>query len=346
MKLCVLLGGPSAEREVSLMSGFAMARALANRGHDVTLLDPATGRAMRLEDFHADPPKTEPPSVEELGQYSIGSVVLDSLMSSAVIEADVVVLGVHGVPGEDGLMQSVLELLGKKYTGSDSRSSAICIDKQYTKIILKDAGIAVPRGVIVGRDAHPQERHAAFERAISELGWPMVIKPNDQGSTVGLTILQEQSEDAFHQAVDLALLYSQKALIEEFIEGRELTVAVLDGEALPIIEITTNGGMYDYLHKYTAGMSFHECPANLPGELTAAIQADAINAFKVCNCRGCARVDYRLRPDSSYFCLEINTLPGMTSTSLVPDAATAAGMSFEELCERIVQSAVRSVEAG
>ena len=341
MKLCILLGGPSAEREVSLMSGSAMARALASRGHDVTLLDPATGRAMRLDEFHADPPKKDPPSSDEVGKLSQGSVVLGSLMSSAVREADVVVFGLHGVPGEDGPMQSVLELLGKPFTGSDSRTSAICIDKQYTKSILKDAGVAVPRGISLGVGAHPQERHAAYELAKAEFGFPMIVKPNDQGSTVGLTILRDTSEDAFGQAVDLALLYSPKALIEEFIEGRELTVTVLDGEALPIIEITTNGGFYDYHHKYTPGMSFHECPANLSGELTAAIQTDAINAFKACGCRGCARVDYRLHPSGSFYCLEINTLPGMTATSLAPDAATAAGMSFEDLCERIVKSALR-----
>ncbi len=339
MKLCVLLGGPSAEREVSLISGSAMARALVSNGHDVTLLDPATGRAMRLEDFQADPPSTEPPTSEQVGNFSQGNIVLESLMSSTIAESDAIVLGLHGVPGEDGIIQSVLELLGKPYTGSDSRTSAICIDKHYTKIILKDAGIAVPRGAIVALDTNQQDRHAAYELTKAEFGFPMVVKPNDQGSTVGLTILHDPAEDAFNKAIDLALLYSPKALIEEFIAGRELTVAVLDGEVLPIVEITTNGGFYDYFHKYTTGMSFHACPADLPSELTAAIQADALRAFHVVGCRGCARIDYRLRPDGKFFCLEINTLPGMTSTSLVPDAAKAAGMSFEDLCEKILRTA-------
>lgn len=338
MKLCLLLGGPSAEREVSLMSGIGMARALANRGHDVTLLDPATGRAMRIEDFHADPPKTEHPSARELGELSQGDVVLRSLTSSAVLDAELVVFGLHGVPGEDGLMQSVLELLGKPFTGSDSRASAICIDKHFTKIILKDAGIAVPKGLIVPKNAHPSDRHAAWELAKIELGMPLVIKPNDQGSTVGLTILGEESEDSFNKAVDLALEYSAKALVEEFIEGRELTVGILDREALPIVEITTADGFYDYHHKYTPGMSFHACPADLPSEIASGIQADALKAFEVIGCRGYARIDFRLRPDGSYSCLEINTLPGMTSTSLLPDAAEAAGISYEELCERIVRS--------
>ena len=340
MKLCVLLGGPSAEREISLLSGSAMARALVSLGHDVMLLDPATNRAMRLEDFHIEPLKAEPPTPEELGNYGQGSVILESLMSSVVLEADVVVLGLHGVPGEDGLVQSVLELLGKPYTGSNARSSAICIDKHYTKIILKDAGLAVPNGFIASKDEHPLERHAAWELAKSELGFPLVIKPNDQGSTVGLTILRDESEDAFHRAVDLALEYSAKALIEEFVDGRELTVTVLGGEALPIVEIAPEGGFYDYHHKYTKGMTVYTCPADLPSELASGIQADALTAFHACGCRGYARIDYRLRPDGSYSCLEINTLPGMTATSLVPKAAIAAGMTFEELCERIVRSAV------
>ncbi len=339
MKLCILLGGPSAEREVSLLTGEAMAHALASRGHDITLVDPATARTMRLEEFQANPPSAEPPTARELGAYSGGSVVLESLMLPAVREAEVVVLGLHGVPGEDGLIQSVLELQGKRYTGSDARSSALCIDKQYTKIILEHAGVPCPRGRILSLTDHPLERHAAWDWSVTELGFPLVIKPNDQGSTVGLTILREESQDAFNRAVDLALEYSSKALIEEFIEGRELTVSILGREALPILEIETKGGFYDYLHKYTPGMSFHTCPAKLPSELSSAIQASALAAFEACSCRGYGRLDFRLHPSGNYYCLEINTLPGMTSTSLIPDAARAAGISFEELCERIVQEA-------
>ncbi len=338
MKLCVLLGGPSAEREISLLSGFGMAKAFANRGHEVTLLDPATGLVSRLDEFQVNSASVEPPSAEALGTLTQGTMMLESLMTSTVRDADVVVLGLHGVPGEDGLVQSVLELLGKRYTGSDSRASALCIDKHFTKIILNNAGVDVPKGMIVAKGSHPQERHAAWELAKAELGIPMVIKPNDQGSTVGLTILKEDSEDEFMKAIELALDYSSKALIEEFIEGRELTVGILANEALPIVEITTKGGFYDYHHKYTQGMSFHICPATLPSDITDGIQADALRAFQACRCRGYARVDFRLRPDGKYFCLEINTLPGMTELSLLPDAAKAAGISFDELCERILNA--------
>jgi D-alanine-D-alanine ligase len=336
MKVCVLLGGPSAEREISFLSGYGMAKALANRGHDVTLLDPATNRTARLEEFHVNAASIDPPSAEELGALTQGGVMLESLMSSSVREADAVVLGLHGVPGEDGLVQSVLELLGKRYTGSDSRTSALCIDKHFTKIILKNAGVEVPKGLIVAKDSHMQERHAVWELAIAEFGVPMVIKPNDQGSTVGLTIMKEDSEDKFQQAIELALEYSTKALVEEFIEGRELTVGILGNEALPIVEITTKGGFYDYHHKYTAGMSFHVCPADLSSDIADGIQAASLRAFNACGCRGYGRVDFRLQPDGKYFCLEINTLPGMTELSLLPDAAKAAGISFDELCERIL----------
>ena len=315
-----------------------MAKALETNGHSVTLLDPATGATMKLSEFQANPPSAEPPTAEEVSKYG-SNIVLESLMSEAVRKSDAVVLGLHGVPGEDGVLQSVLELLGKPYTGSNSRTSAICIDKAFTKTILKAAGLAVPNGVISEKGDTAQMRHATLEHARAEFGFPMVIKPNDQGSTVGLTILKEDSEDAFNAAVELACKYSSKAIIEEFIEGRELTVAIIDNEALPIVEIAPEGGFYDYHHKYTKGMTVYTCPADLDTQITSAIQADALAAFHACGCRGYARIDYRLRSDGSYSCLEINTLPGMTATSLVPKAAAAAGISFETICEKILQSA-------
>ena len=339
MKLCVLLGGPSAEREVSLLSGSAMARAYEKLGHDVTLLDPATGRAMRLKEFHVDPPHKEAPTPEALGEYTQGTVVIDSLNSSAVREADVVVLGLHGVPGEDGLIQAVLELMGKAFTGSDARASGVCIDKALTKILLERAGIPTPAWVSIEAGVSEARVRAIYQDAAKELGIPLVIKPNDQGSTVGMTILREDVEDQFVDAVKLAWRYSKKALIEEFIEGRELTVGVIDGEPLPIVEIEPEGGYYDYHHKYTKGMTKYTSPALIDKSLTESIQRDALHVFNVCGARGYARIDYRLDGDGKWYCLEINTLPGMTETSLVPKAAAAAGMSFETLCEKILGSA-------
>jgi D-alanine-D-alanine ligase len=339
MKICLLLGGTSAEREVSLVSGIGMAKAYAANGHEVTLLDPATGRAMRIDEFQTDPPNAEPPTAEFLGQMGQGAKVLESLTSEAVREADVVVLGVHGVPGEDGSFQAVLELLGKPYTGSDARSSALCIDKALTKIVMEEAGVATPRWAILDSLTDRSIVREAFEEIRDELKLPVVIKPNDQGSTVGLTILNEDDADLFVKAVELSWKYSRKALVEEFIEGRELTVTVLEGRPLPIVEIAPNEGFYDYHHKYTKGMTVYTCPADLSQEVTERIQLDALEVFDVMGARGYARIDFRLRPDNIWSCLEINTLPGMTELSLVPKAAAAAGISFGELCEHILHSA-------
>jgi D-alanine-D-alanine ligase len=339
MKLCILLGGPSAEREVSLMSGFGMAKALRENGHMVTLLDPATGRAMQLEEFESNPPNAEPPSLEQLGQLGQGAQLIESLTSETIRNSDAVVLGVHGVPGEDGLFQAVFELLGKPYTGTDARASALCIDKALTKIIIEEAGVASPRWAILDRDSDHGIIREAFEEIRDELKLPVVIKPNDQGSTVGLTILKEDSASAFEAAVELTWKYSKKALIEEFIEGRELTVTVIGDRALPIVEIAPEGGFYDYHHKYTKGMTVYTCPAVLPKDVEEGIQADALTVFECCGARGYARIDFRLRPDNTWSCLEINTLPGMTETSLTPKAAAAAGISFNDLCEAILQSA-------
>ena len=316
-----------------------MAKALAENGHDVTLLDPAFNKPMKLEDFKAEAAHQDPPTPEELNALSRRSTVLESLMSDTVRNADAVVFGLHGVPGEDGMMQAVLEFLDKPYTGSDSRTSAVCIDKEITKVLLANKGTPVPKGVSAPWNATEREVINLFEEAKALFGNRMVIKPNDQGSTVGLTIINEDDQAKFIEGVKLAWKYSKKALIEEFIDGRELTVTVLDGAALPIVEIIAQGGFYDYHKKYTPGMSAYVCPAELDEQLTKAIQADALKVFKTCNARGYARIDYRLDPKNNYYCLEINTLPGMTATSLVPKAAKAAGVSFNELCERILRSA-------
>lgn len=322
------------------MSGYGMAKALKENGHEVTLLDPATGRTMQLEEFKSDPPRAEAPSIEELGKLSQGAQLIESLTSETVRNADAVVMGVHGVPGEDGLFQSVFELLGKPYTGSDARASALCIDKALTKIIIEEAGVASPRWALLDRETDQKIVGEAYEEIRDELKLPLVIKPNDQGSTVGLTILKEDSIAAFEAAVRLTWKYSRKALIEEFIEGRELTVTVIGDKPLPIVEIAPEGGFYDYHHKYTKGMTAYTCPADLPEEVTHGIQDDALTVFESCGARGYARIDFRLRPDNTWSCLEINTLPGMTETSLVPKAAAAAGISFNDLCEAILQSAL------
>lgn len=339
MNITVLYGGTSAEREISLLTGSAMARAYEALGHTVTLLDPATGKTMKPSDYTLSPPKAKPPTPEELGALSQGSILVDSLTSDAVRNADCVVIGLHGVPGEDGTVQAVLELLGKKFTGSGSRSSAISIDKAYTKILMQATGIPTPKWNFISKNA-PDDIDSIAKQSLETMKGGIVIKPNDQGSTVGLTMSAQPDFD-FEAGVRLSWKYSDGALIEEFIEGRELTVAVLNGRALPVVEIAPEGGFYDYHHKYTKGMTVYHAPAILDEAITKQIQQKSIDLYKYCDCSGYARIDFRLKDDGSFYCLEINTLPGMTETSLVPKAAKAAGMSFEELCDEILQAALK-----
>ncbi|HYM19859.1 MAG TPA: D-alanine--D-alanine ligase [Candidatus Kapabacteria bacterium] len=339
MNLCILFGGTSAEREISLLSGYGMARAYESLGHTVTLLDPATGQTMKIKDYHVAPPHATPPSAAELGAISQGSIFVDSLTSATVRSADCVVIGLHGVPGEDGTVQAVLELLGKKFTGSGSRSSAVSIDKAYTKIIIEAAGVPTPKWNFISSST-PKMLGSVMKDSMDKMSGGVVIKPNDQGSTVGLT-MSTQADFDFEAGVRLAWQYSSGALIEEYIEGRELTVTVLDGTPLPIVEINPEGGFYDYHHKYTKGMTNYYCPADLPDDLAKKLQQSALTVYNCCDARGYARIDYRLKDDGSFYCLEINTLPGMTETSLVPKAAAAAGMSFEQLCQTILDAAMR-----
>ena len=200
------------------------------------------------------------------------------------------------------------------------------------------AGVPTPTWDFISSDA-PENLESTIKRSFEKMPGGNVVKPNDQGSTVGLTI-STQADFDFEAGIRLAWKYSKGALIEEFIEGRELTVTVLDGEPLPIVEIAPEGGFYDYHHKYTKGMTQYFAPADLDDDLTKKIQQSALTVYNCCDASGYARIDYRLKPDGSFYCLEINTLPGMTETSLVPKAAKAAGMSFEELCKRILDAAM------
>lgn len=341
MKLTVLLGGTSAEREISLLTGAAMARAYSNLGHEVTLLDPATGRTMGLDEYHHQPPHAEPPTPEQLAGLSQGTVFVESLLSPAVRDADAVVIGLHGVPGEDGTVQAVLELLGKQFTGSGSRSSAISIDKAYTKILMAACGVPTPKWSFISKGTPDADVKQMIGQLPGAIGEKLVVKPNDQGSTVGLT-LSTQPDFDMQSAIDLAWKYSEGALIEEYIQGKEYTIAILAGKALPVVEIAPDGGFYDYHHKYTKGMTQYFCPAVLDERLESLMTESAYQLFNACACKGYARIDFLVGTDGKYYCLELNTLPGMTETSLVPKAANAAGLSFEELCNIILRSSIQS----
>ncbi len=326
MNIVVLMGGSSAERDISLRTGSGIARALRARGHAVTALDPATG-------FVLLPGAEAKAALPPLGADQALAPPRESaalLASRPLHEADLVFLALHGGAGEDGTIQALLDLAGKTYTGSGMLASAMAMDKAVSKRIFEHAGIPTPAWRLYRR----REGCVPDDAAAQVVGgYPVVIKPNDEGSTFGLTIVGDATGLA--PAYAEALRYSNQVLLEAFIPGRELTVAVLGEQALPIVEIRPKGGLYDYESKYTAGMSEYFCPADLPEEQTREIQELSLRACRALDTAGVARVDFRLAPDGTPHCLELNTIPGMTPTSLVPMAAKAVGLSFEDVCERV-----------
>jgi D-alanine-D-alanine ligase len=294
LTVAVLLGGPSAEREVSLKTGAAVAQALRALGHTVVEVDPRQGEL-------AIPPGT-----------------------------DVAFLALHGTYGEDGTVQRQLEALGLPYTGCDPEASRIAFDKVLTKQRCLAAGVPTPRFTVLNSPgaAWPASWHP-----------PVVLKPVRQGSSVGLQFVDDLSH--WDRAVAEAFRHDSAVLVEERIMGRETTVAILDGQALPVVEIRPKEGAYDYLNKYTAGRTDYFCPAPFSPTVTQRIQAAALGAFAAVQGRDYARVDVMTDPSGAPFVLEVNTLPGMTETSLLPKAAAAAGLSYGELCQSMLDLALR-----
>lgn len=297
LTITVMLGGPSAEREVSLRTGAAVAKALRSLGHTVFELDP-----------------NEPGWKLPAG-------------------TQVVFLSLHGTYGEDGTVQTELERLGMPYTGCDPEASRIAFDKVLTK------ERCVERGV-------PTARHIILEssKTLWPAGWspPVVLKPVCQGSSVGLQFV-DRIED-FPAALTESLRFDARVLMEEKIVGRETTVGILDGQALPVVEVRPLQGSYDYRNKYTAGATEYFCPAPFDPATTGKIQGAALGAFAAIGGRDYSRVDVMVRENGDPVVLEVNTLPGMTETSLLPKAAAAAGLTYEQLCQRMIDLALRRAE--
>ena len=289
------MGGQGEERDISIKSGKAIQSALETIGYNVL--------AITLEN-------------------TLGDIISD------LHSVDLVFLGLHGSIGENGTIQGFLESLGVKYTGSDPLTSAICMDKNISKIIARHSKVNTPNWEIVTRGQPFNGNNSEF---------PLVIKPNDQGSTVGLTIVHDKSE--LGPALNLAFNYSSSVMVEQFIEGREFTVTLIEGKALPVCEIIPSHELYDYECKYTSGMSKYLCPAVIDLDLTKRVQEITERLFDVLKCRHYSRADFRLDHDDNFWFLEMNTLPGMTDTSLVPMAAKAAGLSFNDLIDHIVLQA-------
>jgi D-alanine-D-alanine ligase len=295
LKIVVMLGGPSAEREISLRSGAGVVKALCSLGHTVFEIDPKT------------PDWTLPP------------------------ETDVVCLApLHGTYGEDGTVQRQLEKLGALYTGCDAESSRIAFDKVLTKQRCIAAGVPTAKFLVVNSEKTPWPK---------DWQTPLVVKPVRQGSSVGLQFV-ERIED-WQNALAQALKFDSEALVEEKIIGRETTVAILDDEPLPVVEVRPKVGSYDYRNKYTAGCTEYFCPADFDAAATKRIQDAALGAFRAVGGRDYARVDVMVRADGRPVVLEVNTQPGMTETSLLPKAAAAAGLNYAQLCRRMVDLALK-----
>ena len=305
-KIVVVMGGPSTEAEVSRRSGTAILEALKAKGYN------AEGLELNPATFAND--------IKASG-------------------AEFVFNALHGKFGEDGIIQGTLEMMGIPYTGSGVMAAAVTMDKVATKRFFMAEGIPTPK-------AHTYFRYEFKKRDLTgeilqEFSVPVVVKASSQGSSIGVVIVEKAEE--LEAALSEAFKYDREVLVEEFIKGRELTVAVWGNEekqeALPIIEITTVTGRYDYVTKYKVGASTHIIPAPLPEEVTKKVKEIAIRAFAVCGCSGMARVDFMLGEDNQPYVIEVNTIPGMTETSLVPDAGRAAGIEFPELCTRILAMA-------
>lgn len=322
LNIVVLAGGFSSERNVSLASSKAICTALVGLGHAVTPLDPATGAEVLWPAGPVGATASALPTDEDAVSAGLAALI----RHPAFLAADCIFNGLHGGIGENGILQGLMDALGKTYTGSGALASALAMDKYHTKRMFDSVGVRTPP-YLLSSDC------AEIRKSIPP---PRVVKPNSEGSTVGLTIVQEENQ--LEPAVELAKRYGD-VLVESYIAGREITVAVLEDSALPVIEIIPEGGFYDYEHKYTKGKTQYHCPADLLQSQAEKVKHQAILAHRALRCSGYSRIDFRLGLDNQFYCLEVNTLPGMTETSLVPKAAAAAGMNFEQLIERILRSA-------
>ncbi len=330
MRVTVLTGGTSSERDVALASAVQVVAALRSKGHEVAVLDTARGYIPEEDEaslLHGTV-GVAPPSIEQLHGLERG-LLLSGLGNLAVVQkAEVLFLALHGGRGEDGTVQTLLEMVGVPYTGSGRLGSGMAMDKDISKRLFRMAGVPTADWVM-----------APADRALvgRDFGWPVVVKPSKQGSTVGLTVVKEPGD--YEDAVSLARRYDDEVMIERFVPGRELTVGVLERQALAVGEIIPRHEIFDYECKYTPGMSQEIFPADLPASLTAECGRLGLLAHETLKLRGYSRVDFRLTAGGELFCLEVNTLPGLTATSLLPQSARAVGIEFPDLCERICRTA-------
>ncbi len=331
MKVTVLTGGTSAERDVALASGLEVARALRERRHAVSVVDLAAGFVPPEHEEALLPGGVgrEPPPLERLKELERGMLGSGLGEIPAVRGADVLFLALHGGRGEDGSLQAVLDVLGVPYTGSGHLASALAMDKDLAKRVLRDAGVASPRWVMAP---------ATAAQVRKQVGFPCIVKPSKQGSSVGMSLVRKPRE--LPAAVAEASRYDDEVMIEAYVEGPEYTVGILGDEALPVVEIRPKHELFDYECKYTPGMAEEIAPAPIGAKLAARLQDAARRAHRGLKLGGYSRIDFRVDAEGAIFFLEANTLPGLTANSLIPKAARAAGMGFPVLCETICRLAL------
>ena len=350
MKIVVLAGGLSTERDVSFKTGSMVAKALKENGHKVILLDVFMGYSDREEDLTGIFDRADEISVQ-VSDIPTEAPDLAKVKASRkdqspcffgpnVIKmcqmADIVFMALHGENGENGKIQAAFDLFGVKYTGSDYLSSAIAMNKETSKQFFLANGIPTPKGISMTRATRQDDITKL------DLTLPCVVKPCCGGSSIGVTIVKDAAE--FKAALDDAFKWENELVIEEFVQGREFSVGVIEGKALPIIEIAPKEGFYDYKNKYQAGSTVETCPAEISPELTAKMQENAVKAAKALGLTGYSRLDFMMKENGDMYCLEANTLPGMTPTSLIPQEAKVLGMDYPTLCEELIRISMKKYE--
>lgn len=342
MKIVVLAGGLSAERDVSFVTGKTVSEALRSKGHQVLMVDVYMGYGKTgdcLEGIFGRGGEgcLQSARIAELAPdietvKNMREDTADGFFGPNVIAlcrmADIVFIALHGENGEDGRVQATFDLLGVRYTGSDYISSAIAMNKKISKQFFSAHAIPTPRGIAM----HKSER--SKDAAQWGIGFPCVVKPCCGGSSIGVSIIHTRAE--YEKALDEAFRWEDQVVLEEYIKGREFSVGVVDYQALPVIEMAPLKGFYDYKNKYQAGSTIETCPAQIPPETARQMQEYAVAVAKAIGLDTYSRMDFILDSENRIYCLEANTLPGMTPTSLLPQEAQAVGMGFADLCEKLV----------
>lgn len=340
MNIVVLAGGISTERDVSIVSGTGVCKALRSKSHRAILLDVYFGKETAdmaqpfPEDYDVD---AEASYIKSFNDQVASVKGTRDFFGPNVIElckaADMVFLALHGENGENGKVQAAFDLFGIKYTGTGYLSSAICMDKGLAKVMLDHKHVPTPRGIVLNK------YHHKTELAAYTMKFPVVVKPCCGGSSVGVYIVNNQDE--YEKALKEAFAFEDEVVVEDYIKGREFSIGVINGSALPIIEIAPISGFYDYENKYKPGSTIETCPANLPESITKKMQEYAELGCKALNIDSYARLDFLMTENEDIYCLEANTLPGMTPTSLLPQEAAVLGMDYPTLCEELIRVSMK-----